>query len=587
MTEMSQTAKVDTGYKFERYVNYAAGPLGKTTATKDEPNTASFFHFWVAKGNENLELGNVIAARMENGDLIVGMVIELKSVMDIDNFLADFISHDFGDPTIVPPSDFAEMIIAKVAVLKHTAEKIKPVGRAIVYFSTIEGIEWALGMSDYKAHGHGIPIGVMENGDGSIIPILLDPDFLLGPEGSHLNMSGISGLATKTSLVEFLLKSIITNIRQTEERKVVAVIFNVKGKDLLYLDTPNPQYLEDDAYTRRCRQIYEALNIPVEPFENIRIFAPYDKRSELRSRSYRRDGKVEYFVWELPQIIDDIPSLFEEETWDDAVEAVWLDMKEQIEKQPILSYDALMTWVNEERRNLTSVRITHWRGHEKEVFYKTAKNLDSLSGVYEGLIATGGIDSVDIPLERLENESIFIIDMQALNDKGQRMVFNKVLKRVYDILSTKKYVDFDTVIFFVDELNKFAPKEEIRRTPIKQSLIEICARGRSIGVSLFGVEQFMSQIDRQVVDNCSTIVYGRTGAGELNTENYAWLPEEIKMRLTSIPRGSFLLKHAKFTQPIFVRFPYPTCVPGDQYVEPIEAARKAQESLLGFKKDFK
>lgn len=36
----------------------------------------------------------------------------------------------------------------------------------------------------------------------------MDSRFLIGPEGAHLNISGISGLAAKTSYAMFLLKAI-------------------------------------------------------------------------------------------------------------------------------------------------------------------------------------------------------------------------------------------------------------------------------------------------------------------------------------------------------------------------------------------
>ncbi len=178
----------------------------------------------------------------DDGHVTFGTVVELRSIMDIDNFLSDFISHDFGDPQVNPPRDLAEIMIAKINVIRSTHERIRPIGRAVVYYATPDGVGWALGMGDYVAEGRGVPIGVMENGDGSLVPIFLDDEFLVGPEGSHMNMSGISGLATKTSLVEFLLKSILEKMIKTEKRKVAAVFFNVKGKDLLYLDKANPQY---------------------------------------------------------------------------------------------------------------------------------------------------------------------------------------------------------------------------------------------------------------------------------------------------------------------------------------------------------
>ena len=53
------------------------------------------------------------------------------------------------------------------------------------------------------AKSTGIPVGVYTGG-GLSAPVFLDADFLLGPEAAHLNITGVSGLATKTSAVEFL-----------------------------------------------------------------------------------------------------------------------------------------------------------------------------------------------------------------------------------------------------------------------------------------------------------------------------------------------------------------------------------------------
>ncbi len=53
----------------------------------------------------------------------------------------------------------------------------------------------------------GIPVGLYAAG-GLEAPVYLDCDFLLGPEAAHLNITGVSGLATKTSAVEFMLGSI-------------------------------------------------------------------------------------------------------------------------------------------------------------------------------------------------------------------------------------------------------------------------------------------------------------------------------------------------------------------------------------------
>jgi hypothetical protein len=573
--------------KFPQYVNFEFGPIGKAASTRDHPNTAQYFNFWLAAGCDSLELGNIVAAVTDDGHVTFGTVVELRCIMDIENFLSDYISHDFGDPDVQPPSDLAEIMIAKINVIAATHNRIRPIGRAVVYYATPPGVMWGLGMEGYVKAGRGVPIGVMENGDGSLVPIFLDDEFLIGPEGSHMNMSGISGLATKTSLVEFLLKSVLDKMIKSQRRKVAAVFFNVKGKDLLYLDKANPVYEQDNPYVNRCRQMYDVLGIELTPFENVRVFAPYDRTFEGHTKSFRRDGKVEHFIWELGEIVMDIPHLFDDETWDEACDAVYVDVRDQIERQPIRSYDQLIEWINDERRVVSQAHITHWRGHEKEEFYKCAKNLDSLAGLFDGLICTGGVDPVDIPLGDLYNGSIFVIDIQSLNDRGQGMVFSKVLQRVYrQLLDKNEKRDFDTCIFFIDELNKFAPGDKDIKVAVKQSVVEICARGRSIGVSLFGVEQFMSQIERQVVDNSSTIIYGRTGPAELMTTNYSWLDPDMRNRLTTVPRGTFLLKHAKFVQPVFCKFPFPTCVPGDQFEEEDIVRERDQVSAFAFRRDL-
>lgn len=154
-----------------------------------------------------------------------------------------------------------------------------------------------------------------------------------------------------------------------------------------------------------------------------------------------------------------------------------------------------------------------------------------------------------------------------MNERGQRLIFNKVIKRLEELLETRKgEAHLDNIIVFIDELNKFAPRGDAFSSTIKTDLIHLAARGRSLGVTLFGIEQFASEVDKQIVDNASTLMYGRTGYAELKDEIYGWLSSELKARLSTIPRGTLLLKHAKFTQPLFFTFPLPACVPGDLYI---------------------
>jgi uncharacterized protein len=84
---------------------------------------------------------------------------------------------------------------------------------------------------------------------------------------------------------------------------------------------------------------------------------------------------------------------------------------------------------------------------------------------------------------------------------------------------------------------------------------------------LFGAEQFASPVEKEIVENSSTYLFGRTEATELRAANYAGLSEEVRAKLTMLPQGQLLAKSAKYAQTIFLRFPYPPCLPGDQYRE--------------------
>ena len=83
-----------------------------------------------------------------------------------------------------------------------------------------------------------VPIGLGRDGE----PLYVNADFLDGTRGAHVSISGISGVATKTSFATWLLYSLFRSGvlgGAGETANTQALIFNVKGEDLLFLDHPN------------------------------------------------------------------------------------------------------------------------------------------------------------------------------------------------------------------------------------------------------------------------------------------------------------------------------------------------------------
>lgn len=73
---------------------------------------------------------------------------------------------------------------------------------AKVMLATAEEINYALGLNDIR---NPLVCGYLEMYEGTkgcekvTLPANLNSKFIIGPEGAHLNISGISGLASKTS----------------------------------------------------------------------------------------------------------------------------------------------------------------------------------------------------------------------------------------------------------------------------------------------------------------------------------------------------------------------------------------------------
>jgi hypothetical protein len=98
-------------------------------------------------------------------------------------------------------------------------------------------------------------------------------------------------------------------------------------------------------------------------------------------------------------------------------------------------------------------------------------------------------------------------------------------------------------------------------------LLDLSERGGYLGLVLFSAQQFRSQVQRRVVGNAGTAVYGRMDADELSTPGYAMLSPATKLKLATLPKGELMLRHPHFTQPIFVRFPRPAVLGSREGIE--------------------
>jgi DNA helicase HerA-like ATPase len=133
-------------------------------------------------------------------------------------------------------------------------------------------------------------------------------------------------------------------------------------------------------------------------------------------------------------------------------------------------------------------------------------------------------------------------------------VVGAVLKRMFeekDALGTP-----DPLVFVVlDELNKYAPREGW--SPIKDVLLDISERGRSLGVSLIGAQQTASEVERRIVANAAFRIVGRLDTAEAERGEYGFLPAVTRLRAGILKPGSLIVHQPEIPVPLMVQFPFP------------------------------
>ncbi|HSQ28659.1 MAG TPA: hypothetical protein VLN49_02350 [Gemmatimonadaceae bacterium] len=549
------------------------GALGRVVATERKPNTPHEFHFWTALDSP-VGIGTIVRVdgdQAVNGQLprIYGIVVEGFSYTDLQTPLHDVLGHD-GTPggASLAATKRAEIRLYSAAVLRQVPEEpLQPVPMGEVFLADDQDVAIALRMDGYLREDArtGIPVGVYRAG-GTDAPIYLDADFLLGPEAAHLNITGVSGLATKTSAIEWILSSIFAHF-PAQKGSVAAVCFNVKGPDLCFLDKPGEI---DDA----DRALYDKCGVPARPFESVQYFAPYKpdgfSLNTLRSNEALLEN-VTSLTWGLREVLQYAEVLLNKDDVDAKADALIDFIRERVVDREfqdamlgnrryfVKSFADLEDWFRDVLSALEGKNSEGWRTHHIATIRKVRNRLSNISTRCAGLVTDSGNVS-DLPFGSFEDRTVYVIDVASLDEAAQDLIFARVVTRLREHLE-KRDLGVNHVVVFVDELNKYAPSDG-QDTYVRKMLLDLAERGRYLGLVLFSAQQFRSQVHRRVVGNSGTALYGRMDADELATPGYSVLSPAVKTKLATLEKGQLMVRHPHFTQPIFVRFPRPAVMRG-------------------------
>lgn len=549
-------------------------PIGRVVATELKPSTPHQFHFWTARESP-VGIGAIV--RVDGPSrTVLGIVTDGFAYSDLLTPIHDVIGAD-GNPALAgeAPTERTEIRLYTAAVLRQLPEEpLQPVPLGPVHLASDADVVTALRMDAFldSPKPTGIPAGVYAAG-GLEAPIYLDADFLLGPEAAHLNITGVSGLATKTSAVEFLLSSIFQTF-PAHKGSVAAVCFNVKGPDLCFLDQAGELSEED-------RRLYRRLGIVPEPFRDVTYYAPYKadgvNLNTLRSNEALAANTVP-LVWGLREVLDYAEVLLNRDDVDAKAGAFidflgervvgreFCDVTLSEEPLEVRSFADLEDFFRRvfEFTEVQARGMEVWRNHHIATIRKVRNRLGNISVRAKGLVTDDGQAS-DLPWGAFTDRSVHVIDVAGIDPLAQDLVFARAVSKLKEHLE-RRDLGVDHVVVFVDELNKYAPADG-QETYVRRMLLELSERGRYLGMVLFSAQQFRSQVLRRVVGNAGTGLYGRMDMDELATPGYGTLSQATKAKLAALPKGELMVRHPHFTQPLFLRFPRPAMMAGRIGVE--------------------
>ena len=551
--------------------------IGKVIATEKNPSTIDNFYFWT---NTDMILNpfDVVKVPHIQNSVTYGVIEEISHITDTVNFLADYISNDFGDVTATENTHRVGMNYVKASVVGNSKNIYIPLtNNSQVEFADKNEVAEALGLTDENVKSPVI-CGYLEMYSGSsdedkvFLPVKMDSRFLIGPEGAHLNISGISGLAAKTSYAMFLLKAIqdkyLANNIEDSDDSIAFVLFNVKGKDLLSID--EPAEFETAEKRKEVISLYEKLGLNTTPFKNVKYYYPYAKG---------KTGNTYLPKDTLDNQLNSNAKLFKYSFEDDKES---LDLMFANMDDPNFTMDSIITTITNgdgnfadiadwselltEVKNCSTAQYKENKNKEISVaswkkFYRILKKEIDKKEMFDKIIDKQHEVRLGDALKHIEKNEVHVIDIAKLPENLQGYVFGDVMRTIHN-LQLNQYDDENLnppkkIVIFIDELNKYASGEVPKTSPILRQILDITERGRSLGIILFSAEQFKSAIHERVKGNCSTHAYGRTNAIEIAKNDYKFVPPVYKNMMTRLKQGEYIVQNPIFRSLLNIKFPEP------------------------------
>jgi DNA helicase HerA-like ATPase len=553
--------------------------IGKVGSPPRRESTSEEFYFWVAP-DQLVEKSQIVRTQSEvAGQRLVfyGLVREVYRQSRQTDMAEEFDRHD-GDVGYRPPFDAPGFTYAAVTILRtDPAVLAPPLEGSDVFLGGEADARMAYAADEIE---NPLAVGLVRNGGTRLAgPGRIDLDYLLGANGGHLNVNGVAGRGTKSSLLLHFNYLLLREARrQLKERpsdpdrlRIVPIVLNVKNFDLFHVDRRSRRF--DPA---RHLPDWQALGIPdPAPFPNATFYAPQMPGQENPIPTGRPRADVKPYSWSLKDVIERglLSYLFAEEDVRDAnFGALALDIENWLTNEKLerdntrrreliqgpgrpANFQELLHWV----RDLASgegdnpFRTPHHSATVRK-FYRRLLRL-----VYEGngVLRREGQQGHPLDVRARDSRDPVVVDLNGLSAVPalQRFVVATIFRQLVDERTGSHAQRGLIYVVTLDELNRFAPRGA--HDPITELIERVAAEMRSQGIILFGAQQQASLVSPRVIENAGIRALGKSGSLELGDPVWRFLSDAARRKATMLLPEEKLLIQDSFREPLLVKVPFP------------------------------
>jgi uncharacterized protein len=554
--------------------------MGRVIGTQD----ATPLEFWVwLDSDEQVQVDEAVVVETESpvGPLkLFGIIDIIRARHQGSTFDSDVIEAERGLPVELS-------IIAHVKVTRLIPEYYYPPMPGC-QARIVSGEEYAQALFMDKMERK-FPLGLALSRKEVVYGNL---DFLNGRKGAHINISGVSGIATKTTYTTFLLHSLLHCGALQDPANTHAIIFNVKGEDLLFLDKRNNALSPTDLTE------YEQMGLPAEPFDSVQFYVPpVENKGTLSPRvgARKADEVVPYF-WTVRHFCRErlLRYLFTDAGEDSSLLSTLVYQVERRLSEAVEEADKQGPGPGvflplgkkgkggkgqeaeaEEAVEMTEVRDFATLVRALEALALTTGQTSGTVGAFmrrlygtedkmSSVIRDPGDANAEHHTINWKSKQVTVVSLTGLYEVGKGFVVGSVLQQIQQEKEASGSAE-PLCFIVVDELNRYAPREGW--SPIRERLLEIAERGRSSGTILIGAQQTASEVERRIVANPAFRIVGRLDAAEAERAEYGFLTPSLRERAKILTSGRMIVSQPDIPTPVPVCFPMPAWATRAEEVE--------------------